>query len=88
MNYKYDPSFIWDVKKASPEILKSLDEAIEIIKTVAALSDIPNVKKLKGDKTAYRIKLKTYRLCFFLSNDNTLILARFLPRKDVYRSFP
>ena len=88
MNYKYNPSFLRDVKKSNPEIQVSLAEIIEVIKSAPTLNDIPNVKKLKGHKTAYRIKVNTFRLCFYYSEDKVLILARFLPRKDVYRFFP
>lgn len=88
MNYRYSPSFFRDVKKLHSELLVDLDEAIENIKSAKSLNEISDVKKLKGHKTAYRIKLGSYRLCFFYADDKTLILARFLPRKDVYRFFP
>jgi mRNA interferase RelE/StbE len=88
MNYKYNPSFLRDVKKATPDILVSLEDVIENIKSAKTLKEISNVKKLKGDSNAYRIKANSYRLCFYYGDDKTLILARFLPRKDVYRSFP
>jgi mRNA interferase RelE/StbE len=88
MNYKYNPSFLRDVKKTTQEIQVSLAVTIENIKSAETLNDILNVKKLKGHKIAYRIKVDTYRLCFYYNDDKTLILVRFLPRKDVYRSFP
>jgi mRNA-degrading endonuclease RelE of RelBE toxin-antitoxin system len=88
MNYKYNPSFLRDAKKITPDIQISLADAIENIKSAQTLNDISNLKKLKGHKTAYRIKVNSYRLCFYYGDDKTLILCRFLPRKDVYRSFP
>lgn len=88
MNYKYNPSFTRDVKKVSRELHVSLAGIIENVKSAETLNDILNVKKLKGHKTAYRIKVNNYRLCFYYTEDKTLIFARFLPRKDVYRFFP
>jgi len=88
MNYQYTPSFLRDVKKTTLEIQAGLNAVIESVKSAQNLNDIPKVKKLKGHKTAYRIKVNTYRLCFFYGDDKTLLLARFLPRKDVYRYFP
>jgi len=88
MNYHYNPSFLRDVKKATSEIQISLADVIENIRLAKTLNDISNVKKLQGHKTAYRIKVDSYRLCFYYGDDKTLILSRFLPRKDVYRSFP
>jgi len=88
MNYKYNPSFLRDVKKTTPNIQVSLADTIENIKSAKTLTEILHVKKLKGFSNAYRVKVKTYRLCFYFNDDKVLILARFLPRKDVYRSFP
>ena len=55
--------------------------------TAANLRKTEYLKKLKGHKLAYRIKLNNYRLCFYYQ-DESIIIARFLPRKDVYKVFP
>jgi mRNA interferase RelE/StbE len=87
MNTHFNTSFFRDVKKA-PSVLRSeVDRAIIQIENAVSLKEISDVKKLKGYKTAYRIKIGTYRLCF-LYDDNVIIITRFLPRKDVYRFFP
>ena len=52
-----------------------------------SLERIPNTKKLKGHKTAYRARIGDYRLGFFFEN-STLTLARFVHRKDIYKLFP
>ena len=52
-----------------------------------ALSKIPNTKKLQGHKTAYRTRIGNYRLGFFFE-DEVIILARFIHRKDIYKLFP
>ena len=65
----------------------SLIRIIELIETVNALKNIPNIKKLKGHKSAFRIRVGDYRLGFFFEND-IILLARFVHRKDIYKMFP
>ena len=71
--------------------VKSVKEAliklIELLETVNSLDKIPNTKKLKGHKTAYRIRVGDYRLGFFFDN-STILIARFVHRKDIYKLFP
>jgi len=60
---------------------------IELMEVVDSLEKTPNIKKLKGHKSAYRVRMGDYRLGFFFEN-STILLARFLHRKDIYRIFP
>ena len=87
MIYEYQPSFLRDVKKASREAQIDLKEIIFEIKTANHLNSILNLKKLKGAVGAYRIRCGSYRVCFYFDNE-ILYLARFLPRKNVYKFFP
>jgi mRNA-degrading endonuclease RelE of RelBE toxin-antitoxin system len=83
------------LKKFSKDLdelkLKSVKQAlmrlIEKIETADSLESIPNTKKLKGHKTAYRTRIGDYRLGFFFQN-STILLARFVHRKDIYKIFP
>ncbi len=54
---------------------------------VSLLGDLPGVKKLKGYKTAYRIRVGDYRVGF-LFEDDTIKLSRVTNRKEIYRYFP
>ena len=65
----------------------SVIRIIELMEVVDSLEKIPNIKKLKGHKSAYRIRVGDYRLGFFFEN-STILLARFLHRKNIYRIFP
>ena len=87
MDITYKTSFTRDVKKCDPKILASLREVIVMIENLQTFKDIPNLKKLKGYHTAYRIRINNYRLCLFFDDDN-LTLCHFLPRKNVYKFFP
>lgn len=70
--------------------LKSVKQAlmrlIESMETIESLEKIPNTKKLKGHKTAYRTRVGDYRLGFFFEN-STILLSRFVHRKDIYKTF-
>ena len=68
-------------------VRESVIRIIELMETVDTLEKIPNIKKLKGHRNAYRVRVGDYRLGFFFENA-TVLLARFLHRKDIYRIFP
>ena len=68
-------------------VRQSLMQLIESLDAVDKLEHIPNTKKLKGHKNAYRIRVGDYRLGFFFEN-STILLARFVHRKDIYKIFP
>ena len=74
-----------DIKNKS--VKQALGRLIELMETVDALDKIPNTKKLKGHKSAYRTRIADYRVGFFFEN-STILLARFLHRKDIYKIFP
>jgi mRNA interferase RelE/StbE len=68
-------------------IKQSLIRIIESMENTDSIDKIPNTKKLKGHKTAYRTRVGDYRLGFFFEN-STILLARFVHRKDIYKIFP
>ncbi len=74
-----------DIKSKS--VKQSVIRLIELMETADSLDKIPNTKKLKGHKSAYRTRIGDYRLGFFFEN-SIILLARFLHRKDIYKIFP
>ncbi|KPQ38679.1 MAG: type II toxin-antitoxin system RelE family toxin [Phormidium sp.] len=89
MKTEYKPSFLKDLKalKSTPrfETIKAL--AFTEIPNLLKLEEIGNLKKLKGDENAYRIRLGDYRIGIFFDGE-TVTFARVLHRKDIYRYFP
>jgi len=75
-----------DDVRARP-VKQALIRVIELMEETDSLDKIPNTKKLKGHKTAYRTRVGDYRLGFFFENP-TILLARFVHRKDIYKIFP
>ena len=68
-------------------IKSSLIKLIGQIEKVEKLNDIPKIKKLVGHKSAYRIRIGDYRIGFFFE-DQKIIFARIIHRKDIYKLFP
>ena len=71
----------------SKSIRSALKRVIELMENTDTLSKIPGTKKLQGHKTAYRTRVGDYRLGVFFENE-TIILARFVDRIDIYKLFP
>ena len=88
MKVEFLKSFSKDLDSVNSKLTKrSLVRVIESLEKQQDLNKILNIKKLKGFKNAYRIRVGDYRLGFFFE-DSTVQLARFLHRKDIYKLFP
>jgi mRNA-degrading endonuclease RelE of RelBE toxin-antitoxin system len=74
-------------KELSQKMRLRLAEIIEELQKVSKPSEINNIKKLRGFKSAYRIKMGDYRIGFILE-DNLIKLSRIMNRKEIYRYFP
>ena len=93
MNVEYLDKFYKDIDKISSKIVKKkIIELIQHIENSSDISQISNVKKLVGFTNAYRIRIGDYRIgdyrigIFF--QDDIVIFARILHRKDIYKLFP
>lgn len=88
MTVEFLKSFSKDLDVIKTKSVKqSIVRVIELMEMLDALDKIPNTKKLQGHKSAYRIRIGDYRLGFFFEG-STILLARFLHRKDIYKTFP
>lgn len=81
-------SFQKDVQKINDKlILQKLHKTITELSIIDNLQNIINCRKLRGSENYFRIKLNNYRIGFKFEN-NTIVLLRFLHRKEIYRFFP
>ncbi len=88
MKVDFLKKFSKDLDGVSQKSVKAnLLKVIELMEYVNSLDEIPNTKKLKGHKSAYRTRVGDYRLGFFFENA-TISIARFVHRKDIYKVFP
>ena len=76
------------VEKLKDKKLKFLIHSlIEQIIKAENLSEINNIKKLKGHNDMYRIRIGDYRIGLALKN-KIVILAAFDHRNNIYKYFP
>jgi mRNA interferase RelE/StbE len=87
MEVEFLRSFEKDLNKADASMRRKILSIVVRMKEARTLSDMPQVKKLKGHKDAYRLRIGHFRLGFFVQGDK-LQLARLLDRRDIYRFFP
>ena len=88
MKVEFLEKFSKDIDELRIKSVKhALMHIIESMEAASNFQEISNIKKLKGHKTAYRIRIGDYRLGFFFEN-STILLARFVHRKDIYKIFP
>ncbi|MGE5393679.1 MAG: type II toxin-antitoxin system RelE family toxin [Candidatus Saccharibacteria bacterium] len=88
MKTEFLKQFYKDLNKIT--LQSTLSDILSSVKNVEAattLSNIKNLKKLKGYKNAFRIKIGDYRIGVFIEND-IVEFARIVHRKDIYRVFP
>jgi mRNA interferase RelE/StbE len=64
-----------------------LAKLIVRIELAQSLNEIPQTKKLKGHKSAFRVRIADYRVGVF-KEGNKIIFARIVHRKDIYTVFP
>ena len=88
MEVLFAKQFQKDIHKIRDKKLAAkVEEIIIKIKSSHNLSEIENVKKLVGFRTAYRIRIGDYRIGF-LYERNIVTFSVFGSRKDIYRNFP
>ena len=73
-------------KTLAPDKAKTETDAIENVENAKRPQEIANVKKLKGGKSAFRIKIKKYRNGIYIVKD-VVEFTRVLPRNKIYSFF-
>jgi mRNA interferase RelE/StbE len=87
MKVEFLGSFNRDIGKLSQSVKKDVAHAIEAVEQASKLAEIGNLKKLKGFKNVYRIRIGDYRIGLFIEK-GTVEFARIVHRKDIYKVFP
>jgi mRNA interferase RelE/StbE len=81
--------FLKDLKQIqhNKPLCRQIEQVLDLLESVPALQGIPHLQKIQGHPSAYRIRLGEYRLGLFAQED-AVVLARLLHRKEIYRYFP
>jgi mRNA interferase RelE/StbE len=94
MKVHFESSFEKDLRKIRDQKIRvKLKALILAVKQAVELSDLPNLLKLKGYETYYRIRVGDYRIGLEVlyqedPDDIEIVFVRVLHRKDIYRHFP
>ncbi|MEO6148829.1 MAG: type II toxin-antitoxin system RelE/ParE family toxin [Mucilaginibacter sp.] len=88
MKTEFNARFLKDIDKLKQKSVKQdVIAIIEHIELTVNITEINNLKKLKGYKIAYRIRSGDYRIGLFIEND-IVEFIRISHRKDIYKVFP
>ena len=89
MKILIDKSLVKDINKITDKkLLRNLNKLIIELENSNSLTKLPNIKKIKGYDTYFRIRIGNYRLGLEEISGNEICLIRFLHRKDIYKYFP
>ncbi|MGE0086262.1 MAG: type II toxin-antitoxin system RelE/ParE family toxin [Desulfococcaceae bacterium] len=88
MKIRYKSGFKKDLKNIRDKnLLQKIKNIINEIRISDDLSEISNMKKLKGYDSFYRTRAGDFQIGIEII-ENELIFVRILNRKDMYRFFP
>jgi len=89
MIIEFDKSFSKSIIRLKDRsIAHKLEELINTLESVSSLAASPNLKKLSGFHSYYRIRIGDYRVGLEKINDDTIRLIVVAHRKDIYKVFP
>ena len=88
MRTEFAESFDNDVDRIyDAKLLARIKKVIERVEQSMTMSEIPKLKKLKGYRIHYRVRVGDYRIGLIIFGD-FVSFERCLPRKDFYKHFP
>jgi mRNA interferase RelE/StbE len=83
-NKKFDKK-IFQIKDYN--LLIEIEKVLLNVEIAISINEIKNLKKLKGYKNAYRIKIGSYRIGIIIENA-VAVFWDIAHRKDIYNQFP
>jgi mRNA interferase RelE/StbE len=88
MIVEFDVSFEKSIFKLKDRLVaKKVLQLIENFEHARTISEIPNIKKLKGFAAYYRVRVGDYRIGLEKTDERTIRLIIICHLKDIYRLF-
>jgi mRNA interferase RelE/StbE len=85
MKVKFLSGFEKDLSQTHDKVLAQLIlDCIELFERVGTISEVPNVKRLKGHKSAYRYRKGKYRIGFYLEDEIPMRKSSHQPRMNLW----
>ena len=89
MKIEFLSGFDKDLSRTRDKILAGfVRECIDLFEKANKISEVPNIKQLKGHPNAFRYRKGKYRIGFYLEDDETIVFAAFDTRDKIYHRFP
>jgi mRNA interferase RelE/StbE len=88
LKVRFRASFVSDLQAVREKSLhQRIKTLIAKVESGQTLSEVPNLKKLRGGGAYYRVRVGDYRVGLAVEED-VVIFVRVLHRREVYRYFP
>ena len=88
MEVRFRTSFTRDIARIrDANMHRRIQRVIAGLDAAPTILGLPGVAAVRGHAGYYRIRIGAYRLGIAVEGE-TVVLVRFLHRRDVYRSFP
>jgi mRNA interferase RelE/StbE len=85
---RFKESFAKDLRRLREQTLRRrIREAIEVVEDAGSLAEVPQIKKLSGAGSYYRLRVGEYRIGLIIEGE-TVTFVRVLHRREIYRYFP
>jgi mRNA interferase RelE/StbE len=81
-------SFLRDLERIRERnLLDRFQRAVESIEQASGLESVPQLKRLRGERGFYRLRVGDYRIGLSVEGEE-VTLVRILHRREIYRYFP
>ena len=88
MHCNFYNSFAKDLERITQSsLLEKVENIIGLIEAADSLYDIVGIKRMKTNRSCFRVKVGDYRIGLYLEN-NIVHFSRFLHRSKIYSVFP
>lgn len=88
MKVRFKASFAKDLQSLNDKtLLERIKALITSVEAAQNLAEVSNLKKLRGGGSLYRARIGDYRVGLILE-DEGVVFARVLHRREIYRYFP
>jgi mRNA interferase RelE/StbE len=85
---RYRKKFLTDLARIPSDHRKAIEKFVfEEAPRLNSLSESGRVERMKGHKSCYKVRFRSYRVGLRLEDD-TVCFERVLHRKEIYRFFP
>ena len=85
----YKKTFLKDLSHLPQKYRETIEKLVfNVIPESESVFDHTDIRRMKGTRTRYRIRVGRYRIGCALRNDGTIVFCRVRSREEIYSVFP